>query len=212
MEPVTTGYHRWYYDTGVWEHTTWLGIRALKSVSDMWNYQEIIAELRPSLVVEFGTANGGAALFFAGVLAGLGGPRRVFTVDIDASNIDDGVLSHPAIEVFTSSSTEPAGAERIRELRSELPGPVFAILDSDHSRDHVYAELELLTPLLATGDYLVVEDANINGHPVLPGWGPGPFEAAADFLAAHPGSYRHDREREAKFGFTFATSGFLVRV
>ena len=51
----------------------------------------------------------------------------------------------------------------------------FAILDSDHSMDHVLAETKLVRPLLAAGDYLLVEDSSVNGHPVLPGWGPGPI-------------------------------------
>ena len=49
-----TDYHIWYYGTGVWKSTTWQGVRTQKSVSDMWSYQEILAELRPRLLVEFG--------------------------------------------------------------------------------------------------------------------------------------------------------------
>ena len=43
--------------------------------------------------------------------------------------------------------------------------------------NHVLAEMKLLRPLLSAGDYLIVEDSILNGHPVLPGWGPGPYEA-----------------------------------
>ncbi|MBL7660627.1 rhamnosyl O-methyltransferase, partial [Escherichia coli] len=76
-----------------------------------------------------------------------------------------------------SSSTDPASAEQIQRLKNEYPGKIFAILDSDHSMNHVLAEMKVLRPLLSAGDYLVVEDSNINGHPVLPGCGPGPYEA-----------------------------------
>jgi Cephalosporin hydroxylase len=76
---------------------------------------------------------------------------------------------------------------------------------------HVLAELSLLCPLLVTGDDLVVEDSNINGHPVLPAWGRGPYEAIAEYERLHPDDYRHDTESEAKFGFTFAPNGFLIR-
>ncbi len=55
--------HQWYYNTEVWERTTFLGVPCGKSVSDMWNYQEIIFELKPSLVVEFGAHRGGALFF-----------------------------------------------------------------------------------------------------------------------------------------------------
>jgi cephalosporin hydroxylase len=52
---------------------------------------------------------------------------------------------------------------------------------------------------------------NINGHPVLPGWGPGPFEAMESYCVNHPEDYERDLAREEKFGFSFATRGFLIR-
>ncbi len=87
----------------------------------------------------------------------------------------------------------------------------FAILDSDHSRDHVLAELRMLRPVLHAGDYVVVEDSNINGHPVLPQFGPGPYEAMEAYFAEFPNDFERDHMRESKFGFSFATNGFLVR-
>jgi cephalosporin hydroxylase len=210
-DPAPTDYHIWYYGAGVWKSTSWLGVRTLKSVSDMWNYQEILTDLRPRLVIEFGTAYGGSALFFTSVLDGLGVDYQILTVDILRGRIDYQALDHPRIEVLTASSTSPEVAARITELKGLYPGPIFAILDSDHSASHVAGELAAITPLLAPHDYLVVEDSNVNGHPVLPDYGPGPFEAIEEFLAEHPGAYRQDESREAKFGFTFAPGGFLVR-
>ncbi len=202
--------HRWYYDTKVWTTTTWLGVPAMKSVQDMWSYQEIITELQPGLVVEFGVAAGGATLFYAGILDQLG-HGRVLGVDVDLSQVHRQAADHPRVVLIEGSSTEPAVADRVVEMRAGA-GPIFAVLDSDHHKSHVLAELELLTPLLEPGDYLIVEDSNISGHPVLPDWGPGPFEAITEFLAAHPGVYRQDTERETKFGWTFAPEGFLVRI
>jgi cephalosporin hydroxylase len=89
--------------------------------------------------------------------------------------------------------------------------PLFMILDSDHRRDHVFRELEAWVPMLRSGDYLVVEDTCINGHPVRPDFGPGPYEAVDAFLAAHPDLLVHDPDREAKFGYTFAPHGYFVR-
>ena len=91
-----------------------------------------------------------------------------------------------------SSSAAPAIAEQIRRLKSEFPGKIFAILDSDHSKDHVLAEMKLVRPLLSAGDYLIVEDSMLNGHPVLPGWGPGPYEAIEAYEQEFPNDYTHD--------------------
>lgn len=210
-DPAPTDYHVWYYGTGVWKSTSWLGVRAFKSVSDMWNYQEILVDLKPRLVIEFGTKYGGSALFFASVLDGLKLDYRILTVDTAVAAIDERAVTHPRIEAMTASSTAPETGERIDALRREFPGPVFVILDSDHSADHVEAELDLITPRLVAGDYVIVEDSNVNGHPVLPEYGPGPYEAIERFFARNPNAYDRDTSREAKFGFTFAPGGFLVR-
>ncbi|WP_272937655.1 CmcI family methyltransferase [Mycolicibacterium tusciae] len=209
-DEIADEYHKYYYGTMIWSTTSWRGIPCQKSVSDMWNYQEILHDLKPALVVEFGTLCGGSAVFFADILRGQG--AKVLSVDITHKNVHDRARQDPDVMLLESSSSAPDVASRIRDLRSEFPGPVFAILDSDHSKDHVLAEMKLLRPLLVSGDYVVVEDSNVNGHPVLPGFGPGPFEAIEAYEAEFPNDYAHDRERENKFGFTFATNGFLTRV
>jgi cephalosporin hydroxylase len=204
-------YHKWYYNTFVWKKTTWMGITCWKSVSDMWNYQEILFDLKPSLVIEFGTNQGGSASFFANVMRLTGKPFKVLSVDVTHKPLDPAARRDPDILFVESSSTVPAVAEHIRRLKGEFPGRTFAILDSDHRMDHVLAEMKLLRPLLSAGDYLLVEDSTVNGHPVLPGWGPGPYEAIAAYEHEFPSDYTHDVARENKFGFTFAPNGFLIR-
>jgi cephalosporin hydroxylase len=204
-------YHKWYYNTFVWKKTTWLGIDCWKSVSDMWNYQEILFDLKPSLVIEFGTNRGGSALFFASIMRQIGGPFKVLSVDINHKRVDPVAWRDPDILFVESSSTAPAIAEHIRRLKGELPGKIFAILDSDHSMNHVLGEMKLLRPLLSGGDYLLVEDSTMNGHPVLPGSGPGPYEAIEAYEQEFPDDYTHDAQRENKFGWTFAPYGFLIR-
>lgn len=204
-------YHRWYYNTFVWNRTTWLGVDCWKSVADMWNYQEILVDLQPSLVVEFGSNRGGSALFFSHVLQRSGHPYRVLSVDINHKTLDPRAVDDPNILFVESSSTLPSIAEQIKKLKNEFPGRIFAILDSDHSRDHVLAEMKLLRPLLSRGDYLLVEDSCLNGRPILPGWGPGPFEAIEAYEQEFPDDYTHDDPREQKFGWTFAPNGFLIR-
>ena len=204
-------YHKWYYNTFVWRKTTWMGITCWKSVSDMWNYQEILFDLKPSLVIEFGTNCGGSALFFANILRQLDKPFKVLSVDVNHRPLESKARGDSDILFVESSSTVPAVSEEIRRLKSEFPGKIFAILDSDHSMDHVLAEMKLLRPLLSAGDYLIVEDSTVNGHPVLPGWGPGPYEAIEAYEHEFPSDYTHDAARENKFGFTFAPHGFLIR-
>ena len=84
----------------------------------------------------------------------------------------------------------------------------MVILDSDHSRDHVFAELRAYAPLVTPGSYLVVEDTSI-GRPVQPGLGHGPHEALEESLRESP-EFVRDPLRE-KFFLTFSPGGFLRR-
>lgn len=208
---IWEAYHHWYYDSGVWKTTEFLGVKVQKSVSDLWNYQEILHELKPHLLVEFGTHAGGSALFFSVILRQIVNPYHVLTVDLDHSLIPDVVKQDRDIEFMMCSSSDPMVGDRIVELRKQYSGPIFAILDSDHSKDHVLAEMKSLRGITERGDYIVVEDSNINGNPVLPDWGEGPMEAVDAYMQEYPDDYLRDVPRETRFGFTFGPGGFLIR-
>jgi len=204
-------YHRWYYDTNVWKTTKFMGINCQKSVSDMWNYQEIIFELKPSLIVEVGTACGGSALYFSLILKSIKPVSKVLSIDIDLGMVPDVLKTDGHIELLKGTLADEDTISRIKELRKIFKGPLFVILDDDHTKNNVMAEMKILRDILTKGDYLVVEDSNINGHPVLPAWGDGPMEAIEEYLLTYPGDYNRDLAREEKFGFTFAPKGFLIR-
>lgn len=202
-------YFRWFYEQGVWKRMHYRGVRILKFPSDLWNYQEIFAERGIQWVLETGTRHGGSALYFADLLALNGASGKVLTIDVDIAS--NAVGAHPRIEFLVGDSASPAMAALVQKRLPVDRGPLFMILDSDHRHAHVLRELEALVPLLRTGDYLVVEDTCINGHPLRPDFGPGPYEALADFLAAHAGLFERDVAREEKFGFTFAPRGYLIK-
>ena len=179
---------------------------------DMWNYQEILFSLKPSVVIEFGTWHGGSALFFSSIMKQIGRPYIVVSADIEASRISEKAKSDPGIRLLTMSSAAPELKEILKDIRKKNPGSAFAILDSDHSKQHVLAEMTNLRDILVAGDYLVVEDSNINGHPVAKSFGPGPYEAIQEYFRMFPHDYEHDFNRERKFGFSFAPNGFLRRL
>jgi cephalosporin hydroxylase len=208
--PAAHAYLRWYYDSAVWKRLAWRGVRTLKLPADMWNYQEIIEERGCGWVVETGTRHGGSALFFADLLEARGAEGKVITVDVDESELDARARAHPRIVRLLGDSAGAETVSRIVALLAARTTPVFMILDSDHSAAHVRRELDALVPILRRGDTLVVEDTIINGHPVRPGFDPGPMEAVASFLAARPDALVPDAARESKFGCSFAASGFFL--
>ena len=102
----------------------------------------------------------------------------------------------------------PETLEHVRRA-AEGAETVLVVLDSDHRKEHVLEELRLYAPLVTPGSYLVVEDTILNGHPVSPDFGPGPMEAAEEFLRGNP-EFTSDRRRE-KLYLTFNPKGYLRR-
>lgn len=204
-QSVITEFHRLYYDVRVWRNTRFMGHDILKCPLDLWLYQEILHELRPAVIVETGTAYGGSALYLASICDMLD-RGRIFTIDV-VDRPERPV--HPRITYVKGSSVDRDVVARVRrEVGDE--SPVLVLLDSDHSRDHVLAELEVYAPMVTRGSYLVVEDTNLNGHPVTPDHGPGPMEAVEAFLAGHT-AFEHDAAMD-KFMMTFNPRGYLKRI
>ena len=209
LNDACDNYFKWYYETGVWKTTYYRGHRTLKCVSDMWNYQEIIHERNVQWVIETGTRHGGSALFFADLLTARNASGKVLSIDIDAES--NTVLKHPKIEFIYGDSTSPDMVEFVKSLLPEDRGSIFLILDSDHAKQHVYRELTAYVPLMRSGDYLIVEDTCVNGHPVRQDFGMGPWEAIHSYLEANPNILVADKSRENKFGFSAAPEGFYFR-
>ena len=185
--------------------THFLGVPLLKQPTDLWTYQELVSEVRPDLVVETGTYRGGTALYLACVCELLGN-GRVISVDIERRGEPP---EHPRAEFLIGSSVAEEVRAEIDRAAADAER-VLVILDSDHRREHVLAELRAYADLVTVGSYVVVEDTNINGHPVEPGWGPGPMEAVEAFLAEDP-RFSPDPDRERHF-LTLSPRGYLRRI
>jgi cephalosporin hydroxylase len=208
-DEICDAFARLYYDRehDTWRNTTWLGVPVQKNPADLWVYQELLYEVRPDLIVETGTYAGGSALFLACICDILDN-GRILSIDIDVDGHGERP-THDRITYVGGSSTDPKVVDIVR-ARAEQVQKVMVVLDSDHSAAHVAAELEAYAPLVTTGSFLIVEDTNVNGHPVLPSFGPGPMEALEPFLADDP-RFQVDVSRE-KFLHTFNPRGFLRRV
>lgn len=197
-------FHKLYYYSGfrTWQNTYWLGIPVQKCPLDLWVYQEIIYETKPGVIIETGTARGGSTLFLASI-CDLIRKGEVITIDI----FDSGI-SHPRITKIIGDSISEKVTNQVKKIIGNRSAMV--VLDSDHQKNHVLRELELYSKFVSIGNYLVVEDTNINGHPVLPNYGEGPMEAVKEFLQKED-SFQIDRDKE-KFFLTFFPKGFLKKI
>jgi len=201
-------FHEMVYDLAAsnkgWADTRWFGTNVCKTPQDLWSYQELIYQVKPDLIIETGTAFGGSAFYMAH-LCDLLGKGRIITIDVRSFNPP----SHPRIEHRLGSSTDPVMVESLTAEARKVQ-TVLVVLDSDHTKKHVLRELQVLSPLVTVGSYIIVEDSNVNGHPVYPEHGPGPYEAIQEFMKGNT-SFEVDRYWE-KHLLTFNPSGYLKRV
>jgi cephalosporin hydroxylase len=196
---------------------TWLGRPVIQMPQDLLALQEIIWRTRPEVIVEMGIAHGGSLIFHASMLELVGGARRVIGVDIDIrAHNRQAIEQHPLahrIELIEGSSVDPAVVQRVQQTVGHS-SPVLVILDSNHTHDHVLAELHAYSPLVGSGSYLVVYDTLVEDLPaefsVDRPWGPGnnPKTAVREFLQAND-RFEVDERIDAQLLITLAPQGYL---
>lgn len=212
----------------------WMGRPLIQLPQDMVAMQELVWQVRPDLIIETGVAHGGSLLMNASYLAMLEyadaaatgtvldparPKRRVVGVDIDIrAHNRRAIEAHPMssrVTLVEGSAIDPGIVSQVRAIASRH-SRVMVCLDSNHTHDHVLAELRSYAPLVSPGSYCVVFDTLIEDMPVeffadRP-WGPGdnPKTAVHAFLREQP-EFELDRDIEAKLQITVAPEGWLRR-
>lgn len=173
---------------------TWMGRPVIQHPEDLVRLQEAIYTLKPDVIIETGVAHGGSLVLSASLMKAMGTGRQVVGVDIEIrphnrKAIEAHELS-PMIKLVEGNSVAP---EIVRLAAADIrPGDtVMVILDSNHSREHVAAELEAYHALVTPGSYIVATDGimrDVHDVPLgTPGWiTDNPAQAAEDFAARHP--------------------------
>jgi len=209
-ENVRTEFFRIYHSKGIQRNTQWLGVPIQQTPTDMWMVQQIVTELRPDFIIETGTLKGGSSLYYASVLSALNASAKIITVDIEdqlAGAKDYAVFGQKVIPIVANS----VAPETVQQISRLVQGrPALVLLDSDHHKEHVLKEMRLYAQFVPVGGYMIVFDTDLNGHPVLKSFGPGPMEAVEEFLRRDD-RFVSDPARE-KFMLTMCANGYLKRV
>ena len=161
--------------------SAWLGHQMQQNPLDLMAIHDILWQCRPEILVETGTWKGGSALYYATLMDGLD-YGQILTIDV---NEWIGWPQHPRIHYVPGSSVEARVVEIVRSI-TQHAARVMVILDADHTEAHVAEELRHYAPMVTVGQYLIVEDTNIHGHPIRGDLPAGPFEAVQAWLPAHP--------------------------
>ena len=204
---------------------SWLGRPIIQYPQDIVAMQELIWSLQPDLIVETGIAHGGSLIFSASMLelnAACGGPKdaRVVGVDIDIRAHNRAAIeAHPMMRRITMIEGSSVAPQVVAAIRAHTVGKktVLVCLDSNHTHDHVLAELAAYAPMTTVGSYCVVFDTVVEELPkelsFARPWGPGdnPMTAARAYLARHP-EFEIDRRFDARLLIGVAPQGYLRRV
>ena len=221
--------HKWAYNF------CWLGRPAIQFPNDAWALQELIWDVKPDLIIETGVAHGGSLILSASMLALLDmceaiesgvmldpmeSKRKVLGLDIDIRQHNrEAIEEHPMssrIHMIQGSSIALEIIERVKAVAKNYQR-VMVCLDSNHTHDHVLAELQAYAPLTSVGSYCVVMDTLIEDMPkdMFPDrpWGPGdnPKTAVWEYLKTHP-EFEIDKKIQHKLLITVAPDGYLKRL
>jgi cephalosporin hydroxylase len=214
----------------------WLGRPIIQYPQDIVALQELIWTVKPDVIVETGIAHGGSLILSASMLALLDvcdaiaddrpldprTPRRqVIGVDIEIrAHNRVAVEAHPLsryITMIEGSSIEPSTIGQVHDAARGRGGATLVCLDSNHTHEHVLAELSAYAPLVTPDSYCVVFDTVVEDMPddMFPNrpWGPGnnPKTAVWEYLKSHP-EFEIAREIPQKLQLTVAPDGYLRRV
>lgn len=213
----------------------WLGQPIIQYPQDIVAMQEIIWQVKPDLIIETGIAHGGSLILSASMLALLDvcegiekkrsidpakSERRVLAVDVDIRAHNRAAIeAHPMasrIQMIQGSSIAPETVGQVKKIAAAHQ-TILVCLDSNHTHEHVLAELRAYAPLTTIGSYCVVFDTIIEDLPkeMFPDrpWGPGnnPMTAVQEFLRTHP-EFKIDNPIHQKLLITVAPNGYLRRI
>lgn len=206
-------------------HFEWLGRPIIQYPQDIVAMQELIFSIQPDLIIETGIAHGGSVIFSASMLelnAICGGPAdaEVVAVDIDIRQHNrEAIEAHPMykrISMIQGSSVDQGIVDQVKE-KTKGKTKVMVCLDSNHTHEHVLAELEAYAPLTSVGSYCIVFDTIVEDLPedFFPDrpWGVGnnPKTAVFEYLKSHS-EFEIDKDMDNKLLISVNPDGFLKRV
>ena len=221
---ISRAWVRCGWDTKYVYSFSWMGRPVIQLPEDMLRIQEVIYRVKPDVIIETGVAHGGSLIFYASLFEAMG-RGRVIGIDIEIRPHNRAAIEAPAlfprITLVEGSSVAPEIVAQVGALVA--PGEtVLVLLDSNHTKAHVLAELEAYGPFVTPGSYIVATDGimkEVVGAPrTSPDWAwNNPLDAAAEFAASHPEFVLEEpvfpfNEGVVTERVTYWPKGFLKRV
>jgi len=200
---------------------SWMGRPIIAYPQDMVAMQEIIWDVKPDLIIETGVAHGGSVVYYASLLELIGQEGLVLGIDIDIRKHNrDLIEAHPMmkrISLIEGSSVSKEIVDQVKKIAASKKR-ILVSLDSNHTHDHVLAELNLYAPLVSKDSYCVVFDTIVEDLPADYDWSPrtwgkgnNPKTAVQEFLKKHD-EFMIDKSMNDKLLISVAPDGYLKRI
>jgi cephalosporin hydroxylase len=230
--------YKWMLDGAKYNYVynfSFFGLPIIQFPQDIVAMQEIIWKVKPDLIIETGIAHGGSLIMNASLLAMLDycdavesgelidpkkPKRRVLGIDIDIREHNRlAIEAHPManrIDMIQGSSIAPEIIAQVKNYAKNYKR-ILISLDSNHTHEHVLAELKAYALLTSVDSYCVVFDTAVEDMPkeIFPDrpWGPGnnPKTAVREYLRTHS-EFEIDKSIQNKLLITVAPDGYLKRI
>jgi cephalosporin hydroxylase len=172
---------------------SWFGRPVIQLPDDLVRIQEVIYAVKPDVLIETGVAHGGSLIFYASLFKAMG-RGRVIGVDIEIRPHNrTAIETHELASLITLIEGSAIDTEVVSQVRSHIGAneKTLIVLDSNHTKSHVFTELRLYSPLVSVGSYIVATDGimeQVVGAPrTKPDWDiNNPRQAALEFTAQNP--------------------------
>ena len=217
LQQILDGYDDLYEREALFRKQKFLCVTMMQDPNDAQVISEILFDVKPDLIIETGTNNGGSALYWAAHLSKFMENFRIVTMDV--VTIDQIIAEIPSddprknklfqdhVVCILRSST---AAETIAEIEGHVSraSRVLVLLDSNHDYWHVLQEMDLYHKYVSKGSYMIVEDTKLDRLLKAP----GPMKAAQDWIAANQHlDFVVDKGREYLY-YTQHKNGFLKKL
>lgn len=196
LEGLNKGHHK----------VTYKGVKAIRCPFDYVIYQMIIGDVRPDLIIEIGSHEGGGAMYLADLL-------RIYDIDGEVHTIDIHNSAQKNITGYTNIKFFRNGAENYDLNLTKKFSKILVIEDAAHTYECSKNAIRKFADVVSKDSYLIIEDGIVNELGVEKEYGGGPLKAIREFLPIHP-EYIVDRKWCDMFGrnATFNVNGYLKKI
>ena len=218
VDDILYGYDVLFEKTQRFALSKWLGVQCQQDPSDAFLIQMLLWQIKPDLIIDLGTNNGGSALFCASIMNYYNQKGKIVTVDVknytenwinfctDCSNPAESPLWKKYVTFYQGYTTDPNIVEKVEKYVNQSK-VVFVIQDASHAGVDVYQDLVAYSKFVSVGSYIIAQDTKLDrinrGRDIT---------SNIEKFINENNNFIINREVETQFYYTQHAKGYLKRI